>query len=279
MTDTKTSTDRELWREREGDYYADSIHVTKSGGIGINCGGTVHVRTLREWHSLANPAPASPRPPDGTNGLWQPISTWDKKGRIRILGAIHDFVIGDIFYGDASLLVSRCGDPDYVRERGVKAWRYTEGERQLPDHHHPTYWMPLPASPRLQEPAVPTDGRPTLPEELVQLCEKWEAEERRCQEIIANPASGWSQMIEQERARTLRECIDATRRLPAPPVPAASVTPAVEREAMELVKRMANRRAVSADGTPSLDDATKDYIEARRLVAAARGAGGKGEGQ
>ena len=34
------NTDREIWREREGDYYADSIHVTEGGGIGINCGAT-----------------------------------------------------------------------------------------------------------------------------------------------------------------------------------------------------------------------------------------------
>jgi len=47
------NTDRELWRERDGDYYADSIHVTKGGGIGINCGGTVYVKPIREWHKLA----------------------------------------------------------------------------------------------------------------------------------------------------------------------------------------------------------------------------------
>ena len=50
------NTDRELWREPKGDlpsdYYADSIHVTEQGGIGINCGGTVYVRTLREWHGM-----------------------------------------------------------------------------------------------------------------------------------------------------------------------------------------------------------------------------------
>lgn len=44
------NTDRELWRERPGDYYADSIHVTEGGGIGINVGGLVIVRPLREWH-------------------------------------------------------------------------------------------------------------------------------------------------------------------------------------------------------------------------------------
>lgn len=47
------NTDRELWRERDGDYYADSIHVTEYGGIGINCGGYVITLPLREWHRLA----------------------------------------------------------------------------------------------------------------------------------------------------------------------------------------------------------------------------------
>src|SRR5688572_30820417 len=55
------NTDRELWRERD-DYYADSIHVTEGGGIGINCGGTVIVKPLREWHKLALFAVAGPTP-------------------------------------------------------------------------------------------------------------------------------------------------------------------------------------------------------------------------
>jgi len=47
------NTDRELWREREDDAYADSIHVTKQGSIGINCGGHVITMPLRDWHALA----------------------------------------------------------------------------------------------------------------------------------------------------------------------------------------------------------------------------------
>lgn len=47
------NTDREIWREREGDYYADSIHVTEGGGIGINCGGSVFVMPVRDWYKLA----------------------------------------------------------------------------------------------------------------------------------------------------------------------------------------------------------------------------------
>ena len=49
------SNDRELWREREGDYYANSIHVTDAGGIGINVGGYVIVKPLAGWHKLAAP--------------------------------------------------------------------------------------------------------------------------------------------------------------------------------------------------------------------------------
>ena len=48
------NTDRELWRQTPGDYYSDSIHVTKGGDIGINCGGTSIVKPLREWHDLAS---------------------------------------------------------------------------------------------------------------------------------------------------------------------------------------------------------------------------------
>lgn len=46
------NTDKELWRERPGDYYADSLHVTENGAIGMNCGGTVYVMPIREWHGL-----------------------------------------------------------------------------------------------------------------------------------------------------------------------------------------------------------------------------------
>jgi len=55
------NTDQELWRERFGDFYADSIHVTKDGGIGINVSGHVIVMPLQKWHALAaEPAPEPP---------------------------------------------------------------------------------------------------------------------------------------------------------------------------------------------------------------------------
>lgn len=47
------NTDVELWREVEDDCYSPSIHVTKSKSIGIDVGGSVYVKPLREWHRLA----------------------------------------------------------------------------------------------------------------------------------------------------------------------------------------------------------------------------------
>jgi len=51
------NTDRELYREEsEGlgmGYYANSVHVTKDGRIGMNVGGYVIVMPIAEWHALA----------------------------------------------------------------------------------------------------------------------------------------------------------------------------------------------------------------------------------
>lgn len=58
------NTDRELYREPDttgcGDFYSDSIHVTEAGGIGIDCGGYVIVKPLRDWHALAKKELPSP---------------------------------------------------------------------------------------------------------------------------------------------------------------------------------------------------------------------------
>ena len=53
MAEQAQNTDIELWRgpdEGNGSYYADSVHVTAGGGIGINAGGCVAVRTPKLWH-------------------------------------------------------------------------------------------------------------------------------------------------------------------------------------------------------------------------------------
>ena len=54
------NTDRELWHEKDDDYYAPSIHVTVDGRIGINVGGLVKVKTLREWHGADDAKPSTP---------------------------------------------------------------------------------------------------------------------------------------------------------------------------------------------------------------------------
>ncbi|CAM3636516.1 hypothetical protein [Mesobacillus zeae] len=48
------NTDREIWRETKDDYYAPSIHVTADGKIGIDIGGYVFVKDVRDWHKLAD---------------------------------------------------------------------------------------------------------------------------------------------------------------------------------------------------------------------------------
>jgi len=50
MQNAAKNTDRELWRKVSGDYYAPSIRVTESGGIGIDCGGHVIVAPVEAWH-------------------------------------------------------------------------------------------------------------------------------------------------------------------------------------------------------------------------------------
>jgi hypothetical protein len=79
---TGENTDRELWREREGDYYADSIHVTKEGAIGINCGGTVIVKPLRAWHQLAIDELPQPNPATGEQ-QWSYDDVGGMKGRAK----------------------------------------------------------------------------------------------------------------------------------------------------------------------------------------------------
>ena len=70
------NTDREIWRERFGDFYADSIHVTADGGIGINCGGSVIVMPLRKWYEAA--ALSQPAAPVAEVGYTPVMAARDK---------------------------------------------------------------------------------------------------------------------------------------------------------------------------------------------------------
>jgi hypothetical protein len=55
MSDSQAAlnTDRELWRKTGGDYYSPRIYVNDGGGIGIDVGGTVYVKSVEAWHALA----------------------------------------------------------------------------------------------------------------------------------------------------------------------------------------------------------------------------------
>lgn len=56
MIEASLNTDKEIWRgpdEGAGDYYADSLFMTQNGSLGINCGGYVFVKPIREWFELA----------------------------------------------------------------------------------------------------------------------------------------------------------------------------------------------------------------------------------
>ena len=49
------NTDRELWRAPDdGRFFADSIFVTEDGGIGMNVGGHVIVKPIKDWVRLAS---------------------------------------------------------------------------------------------------------------------------------------------------------------------------------------------------------------------------------
>lgn len=50
---TNKNTDKEIYRETEGDFYSPSIHVTENGSIGICVGGTVIVKSMEGWHKSA----------------------------------------------------------------------------------------------------------------------------------------------------------------------------------------------------------------------------------
>ena len=45
-----SNTDKEIWRQKEGDFYSSSIHITQDGQVGINIGGLVYVAPIEDWH-------------------------------------------------------------------------------------------------------------------------------------------------------------------------------------------------------------------------------------
>lgn len=47
------NTDKEIFRLYKDDHYSPSVHVTIDGKIGMNIGGFVIVKSIRDWHNMA----------------------------------------------------------------------------------------------------------------------------------------------------------------------------------------------------------------------------------
>lgn len=127
------NTDVELWREREDDYYANSIHRTAEGAIGINVGGYVIVKTLADWHALARPAP---QPSDDAvekaaraickSGKFETgqgtcaLRCLDQLGSARSRPCAHATAV----HGDFARAVLAAVQPDLVAQEraGIVAW-------------------------------------------------------------------------------------------------------------------------------------------------------------
>ena len=67
MTEERAAlnTDRDLWREPPGDYYANRIFLTEAGGIGLDVGGHCIVKTIAAWFKLAPEAAVIRSPKSG----------------------------------------------------------------------------------------------------------------------------------------------------------------------------------------------------------------------
>lgn len=83
------NTDREVWRETPGDFYSNSVHLTATGGLGINVGGTVYVKPPAEWHRLASGARSTAAQPADA-GPW----SLTEAGSLQSADFTHDVQLG-----------------------------------------------------------------------------------------------------------------------------------------------------------------------------------------
>lgn len=141
------NTDRELWRERNGDYYAPSLFVTEGGGIGMNVGGTVIVRPVREWHKLALSLLSTQMEQichcgkDGQNsvncpvhGTWRPITGHPTDRQFLATLRVYSNSTGKFSHWDTHVIAidENTGEP--VEDQG---WSIDDYE----------YWCEIPAYP------------------------------------------------------------------------------------------------------------------------------------
>lgn len=49
----KVNTDKLIYRADPDDFYSPSLHITADGALGIDVGGRVIVKPIKEWHAMA----------------------------------------------------------------------------------------------------------------------------------------------------------------------------------------------------------------------------------
>jgi hypothetical protein len=124
-----------IWHEPDG-----AIIQTAGGGIGINCGGLVIVKPLREWHALASRTPSLDRE---VVDQWQPIETFAEPTAPStgngVIIADADGTVGEAYFRNH-------GDSDDGWWWVNTSW----GDCPEPERPtSPTHWRPLPAPPAL----------------------------------------------------------------------------------------------------------------------------------
>ncbi|WP_019334989.1 hypothetical protein [Pseudomonas syringae] len=79
--------------------------------------------------------------------LWTSLSEEHPGEGIRVIGAIDDFVVGDIFYGTGSLTVGRMAEEGYKERQMLLCWRYSCSGEAVESQFIPTLWQALPVAP------------------------------------------------------------------------------------------------------------------------------------
>lgn len=116
------NTDRELWRETPGDYYAPRIFVTEGGGIGIDVGGRVHVRPVRDWH-LALVASERLREIEGLrNDVLQAEAAYERaQVMVDQLKAQVEFLKAALAEANNQIAIERAANPSTAKSVAISA--------------------------------------------------------------------------------------------------------------------------------------------------------------
>lgn len=86
---------------------------------------------------------------------WTALAAEKPADGIRVMGATDDFIVGDVYHGRAGLVSGRMGEEGYAQAQMVVCWRYSQGGTPVEAHLIPTYWQPLPVTPKPKKPFNP----------------------------------------------------------------------------------------------------------------------------